>query len=120
MAEVRNVGDLPIQAADAGTHRGRGDLALTTEGEHIANLPSTPPTGEELRQAVMDKIDGPLRKILHPIFEAYPHGLTHESAGERAGYSHTSGTWATYLSRLRTLDLIEGRGELKASNWLFP
>ena len=39
---------------------------------------------------------------------------------QQAGYSAQSGTWATYLSRLRSLDLIEGRGNLKAQEWLFP
>jgi hypothetical protein len=41
-----------------------------------------------------------------------------ESAGV-AGYSHQSGIWATYLSRFRSLDLISGRGELKAEPLLF-
>ena len=57
---------------------------------------------------------------LLPILNAYPDGLSHQEAAERAGYSHSSGTWATYLSRLRSLDLIKGRGELKAQEWLFP
>jgi len=103
-----------------GLIEGRGDLALTTEGERVANLPDAPPTGEALREIVLAKVDAPLRKILLPIFAAYPDGLDHASAGEQSGYSHSSGTWATYLSRLRTLDLIEGRGELKAQGWLFP
>jgi hypothetical protein len=104
----------------AGMIEGRGDLALTEAGLAAANEPGTPPTGHHLRQTVLSKVDGPLTKILTPIFEAYPRGLTHENAGEKAGYSHSSGTWATYLSRLRSLDLIEGRGELKAQGWLFP
>lgn len=103
-----------------GLIEGRGDLALTETGEASANLPDSPPTGEALRGAVMNKIDGPLRRILEPIIDAYPSGLDHSSAGEMAGYSHSSGTWATYLSRLRTLDLIDGRGELRAQDWLFP
>jgi len=45
----------------------------------------------------------------------------HKKCGELAlGYSHTSGTWSTYLGRARSLDLIEGRGELRAQDWLFP
>jgi hypothetical protein len=45
--------------------------------------------------------------------------MTHAAAAQEAGYSPSSGTWANYLSKLRTLDLIEGRGELKAQGWLF-
>ena len=101
-----------------GLIEGRGDLVLTPSA--TANDPAAPPNGEALRSIVLSKIDGPLQRILAPILAAYPRGLSHEAAGEAAGYSHTSGTWATYLSRLRTLDLIDGRGELKAQDWLFP
>jgi hypothetical protein len=102
-----------------GLIEGRGDLVLTEAGLSAAAEPASPPSIEALHAAVMEKIDAPLRKILQPLLEAYPNGLTHEEAGERAGYSHTSGTWATYLSRLRSLELISGRGELKAEPWLF-
>ncbi len=104
----------------AGLIEGRGDLVLTDAGVAAANEPAIPPTGEDLRSTVLGKVDGPLVKILKPIFAAYQRGLSHADAGEAAGYSSSSGTWATYLSRLRSLDLIEGRGELKAQGWLYP
>jgi hypothetical protein len=99
---------------------GRGDLVLTEAGLSAANEPSAVPTGDMLRATVIEKIDVPLRKILSPIMNAYPDGLSHAETAGMAGYSHTSGTWSTYLSRLRSLDLIDGRGELKAQGWLFP
>jgi uncharacterized protein len=102
-----------------GLIEGRGDLVLTEAGAVIAVEPAAAPTTEALHAAVLDKIDPPLRKILTPLLEAYPSGLTHEQTAGVAGYSHQSGTWATYLSRLRSLDLISGRGELKAEPWLF-
>jgi hypothetical protein len=104
----------------AGLIEGRGDLMLTEQGAAAANEPAAPPSGEQLRATVIGKVDGSLAKILTPILDAYPGGLTHEAAGAAAGYSPASGTWATYLSRLRSLELIEGRGELKAQDWLFP
>jgi hypothetical protein len=104
----------------AGMIEGRGDLVLTDEGAAIAHEPDVPPSGEHLREVVLDKLDGPLAKILEPIIEAYPNALTHAEAAGVAGYSHSSGTWATYLSRLRSLDLIEGRGDLQAQEWMFP
>lgn len=104
----------------AGLIEGRGDLVLTESGRASANEPISPPTPEALRGFVIDKIDAPLRRIMQPIMVAYPSGLSHADVAGEAGYSHTSGTWATYLSRLRSLDLIEGRGELKAQEWLFP
>lgn len=99
---------------------GRGNLGLTADGRALAQDPDVPPSGEQLRAVVLAKVDGPLKRIIAPILEAYPNGLSHAAAGERAGYSPSSGTWATYLSKLRSLDLIEGRGELKAQGWLFP
>lgn len=104
----------------AGLIEGRGDLVLTEAGLAAARELDAPPSGEQLRATVLQKVDGPLQRIMAPILGAYPRGLTHAEAGEDAGYSPSSGTWATYLSRLRSLELIEGRGELKAQDWLFP
>lgn len=103
-----------------GLIEGRGDMVLTQDGAAVAQEPGEPPNAERLRAMVADKLDAPLTRILLPILNAYPDGLSHQEAAERAGYSHSSGTWATYLSRLRSLDLIKGRGELKAQEWLFP
>jgi hypothetical protein len=102
-----------------GLIEGRGDLVLTAEGATLAAEPATPPTREALHAAVLEKIDTPLQRILSPLLNAYPEGLSHPDAAGMAGYSHQSGTWSTYLSRLRSLDLIAGRGELKAEDWLF-
>lgn len=99
---------------------GSGALRLTSEGAAYANEPDATPTGEILRQAVIAKLDAPLVRIISPIIAAYPEGLSQEEAGEKAGYSPTSGTWSTYLSRLRSLELIDGSRELKAQEWLFP
>jgi hypothetical protein len=49
----------------------------------------------------------------------YPKALTRAELGVAASLSDRSGTFDTYLSRLRTLELIEGRGELRASEELF-
>lgn len=104
----------------AGFIEGRGDLVLTSVGRQMVHEPDSPPTGEHLRAVVLGKISDPLQRILLPIIHAYPKSLSHAAVADTAGYSHKSGTWATYLSRLRTLDLIDGRGELRAQDWLFP
>jgi len=103
-----------------GLIEGRGDLVLTSEGAAAAQEPPSPPTDDQLRAIVLAKIDGSLSRILIPILEAYPNGLSHQEVADQAGYSAQSGTWSTYLSRLRSLDLIESRGDLKAQHWLFP
>lgn len=103
-----------------GLIEGRGDIVLTESGRRTARPPDDVPTGEELRRRVLARLDGPLQRILTPLLDAYPKDMSHERAGAAAGYSHSSGTWATYLSRLRSLDLIDGRGALRAQDWLFP
>lgn len=99
---------------------GRGELTLTDAGTAAAREPAIIPSGEEARKAVLAKLDGPLVKILTPLLDAYPNVMTQAELASAAGYSHASGTWSTYLARARGLDLIEGRGELKAQAWLFP
>lgn len=98
----------------------RGDLKLTAEGEAVARDPEREPSGEQLRRDVIAKIDGPLVRILQPLIDAYPDAMDHQSLAERANYVAGSGTWNRYLSSLRSLDLIEKRGDLKAQAWLFP
>ncbi len=98
----------------------RGPLALTGGGVNAANDPEVTPSGEILRQLVMHKIDAPLSRMLEPIIEAYPRGLEHRDAAVASGYEPGTGTWNRYLSSLRSLELIERRGPLKAQDWLFP
>lgn len=98
----------------------KGALRLTDAGAAAAHAPGGTPTGGQLRAMVMGKIDAPLVRILDPLLESYPAGMSHEELAGRASYVHGSGTWSRYLSSLRSLDLIEKRGELKAQAWLFP
>lgn len=58
-------------------------------------------------------------RMLQALAEAYPRTLTKDELGERAGLSAASGTFTTYLGNLRTLELIEGKGQIKASEELF-
>ena len=104
----------------AGLIEGRGELALTAAGGAAARPPVAPPDAATFREAVLAKLDGPLVRIMRPLLDAYPGEMSHAQAGAAAGYSPSSGTWSTYLSRLRSLDLIGGRGALRASDWLFP
>ena len=47
--------------------------------------------------------------------EAHPLPLTKEQVGTATGYASTGGGFNNALSRLRTLELIEGRAELHAA-----
>lgn len=97
-----------------------GTFELTSAGATALGRYEPLPEGQELLAYWLRELgDSGASKILTALAEAYPNALTKERVGEIAGMSHTSGTFGTYLSRLRTLELIEGRGELRASPELF-
>ena len=49
----------------------------------------------------------------------YPDPLPKDEVAARAGYDAAGGGFNNAISRLRTLELISGRGELRASEHLF-
>jgi len=59
------------------------------------------------------------RAIFDAVLAAYPRGVAQEDVSARTGISMGGGTWRTYLGELRGLELIVGRGELRASEELF-
>jgi hypothetical protein len=99
-----------------------GRLRLTAEGAGSACAPATPPTRQQFHDAVRALLDTPLLKLLNPLIEAYPDSLDAETWGEQAGYQPQGGSWDTYRSRLKGLDLITypDRGRGRAADWLFP
>lgn len=99
---------------------GSDALALTPDG--IAALGNyTPlPEGQDLLNYWLGELGvSGAGRMLRVLAEAYPQALTKEELGARAEISHTSGTFGTYLGKLRTLELVEGRGELSASKEFF-
>jgi hypothetical protein len=68
-------------------------------------------TGMKLAELMLD--------MLEALADSYPNVMTKAELGEAAGVSHTSGTFGTYLAKLRSLELIHGSSELKASDELF-
>lgn len=97
-------------------------LRLTDAGQAAARAPATRPTVAEFHQAVRALLDTPLLKLLEPLLDVYPSSLDAEAWGERARYQPQGGSWDTYKSRLKSLDLITypERGHGRASDWLFP
>ena len=60
------------------------------------------------------------RRMFDRLLDAYPGALTSTQLAELTGLKAGTGTWSTYLSNLRTLNLVEGSGiELRASKHLF-
>jgi hypothetical protein len=79
------------------------------------------PTGEELRRYWMGELGKAEREILQVLCDVFPTGLSKEDTARRtpSQYEPSGGGYNNALSRLRTLELIEGRGELRASEVLF-
>ena len=59
------------------------------------------------------------RLILEMLTQVYPDPLTKEEVAVKAGYEANGGGFNNALGRLRTLELVHGRGELRASDNLF-
>lgn len=97
-----------------------GGFAITDAGVAALGAYEPLPEGDALRQHWLRELGaGGASRILAAICEAYPNGIGQEQVGEKTGMSSRSGTFATYLSKLRALELIDGRGELRASDELF-
>jgi len=99
-----------------GADRRRDCCAAHSLAEVYSAMTRLPP-------ALIEYWRGRLRKAERLIFEAladaYPDALTKEEVAARAGYKANGGGFNNALGRLRTLELVQGRGELRASNDLF-
>jgi hypothetical protein len=96
--------------------------ALTITADGVASLGAFEPlpTGQGLLAHWLSELGhSGAARMLRVIADAYPAALSRAELAARAGLSDRSGTFDTYLSRLRTLELVEGRGELRASEELF-
>jgi len=76
-------------------------------------------TGADLLSYWKGKLGKAERTILETLYEAYPNCLTKEEVAVRTDYSVGGGGFNNALSKLRTLELIEGRGTLTAGEVFF-
>lgn len=94
-------------------------LAITDTGLEALGSYEPLPTGQDLLNYWLRELgDSGESRMLSVLAEAYPSSLSKDELATRAGMA-ISGTFSTYLSHLRSLELIEGRGELKAADELF-
>ena len=102
-----------------GLIEGSGDnLKITEMG--LSTGPYEPlPSGQELIEFWIRQLGKAERAALSSLIEAYPSSLTKEGIAAVAGYEPNGGSFNNALSKLRTLELIRGRGELKASDVFF-
>lgn len=93
---------------------------LTAEGLKALGPYEPLPEGRDLLAYWLSELgNSGASRILRVLSESYPDSLGKEELGRKADISSASGTFGTYLGKLRSLELIEGRGELRASEELF-
>ena len=97
----------------------RDRMELTAEGIAALGAYEPLPAGRDLLTHWLGELGGGASRMLQALAEAYPRALTKEELGAAAGISHTSGTFGTYLGKLRTLELVTGSRELQASEEFF-
>lgn len=107
------------KARTSGWIDGSGVLKITPGGMAALGAYDPLPTGRELLEHWLRDLGGGAGRILRACADRYPHAITKAEAAAEADMSESSGTFSTYLSKLRTLELITGRGELRASDELF-
>jgi hypothetical protein len=95
-------------------------LGITPDGREAIGRVEPLPSGDALREYWLNKAGGKAeRATLSAILEAWPRRIPKEEVAAAAGYAPDGGGFNNALSRLRTLELIEGRGDLRASDALF-
>lgn len=110
-------------ARQQGWMAGAGDhLQITDAGVAAIGDYEPLPTGGDLLNYWLNhkRIRGGAARILSAVAAAHPESISGEQVAEQAGLSAGSGTFGTYLSTLRTLQLISGpKHALRASDELF-
>lgn len=102
-----------------GFAEGGFELRITPNGLDALGDYEPLPTGTDLIQHWKSQLGKAERIIFEVLISVFPEALPKENLAERAGYAPDGGGFNNALSRLRTLELIEGRGELRASENFF-
>ena len=98
----------------------RGEPITVTDAglERIAGQYEQLPSGPALLEHWCRQLGKAERLILSELVTAWPDALAKEELAARTGYAPTGGGFANALGRLRTLQLVDGRGELRADETL--
>lgn len=98
---------------------GQADLQITNAGLSALGPYDPLPTGQDLVQHWMRQLKLAERKILEVVAFKYPRRVSTDKVAEMTGYAAGGGGFRNALGKLRTLGLIEGHGEIKASDDFF-
>lgn len=102
----------------AGHITGRGDVVATGQGLDALGVYEPLPAGRALVEWWFGQLGRAERMILEVVVKAWPNAIGTDEIAAYTGYSATSGGFRNALSRLRSLQLAEGRGVLRAADTL--
>lgn len=91
-----------------------GKIKITSEGRGLTDGETMTYELEKIVEMWMGKVSQKVAQILETVYNFYVSGnesVTKEQIGEIVGLSHTSGTFSTYLSELRSAGIISTRGD---------
>jgi hypothetical protein len=96
---------------------GDGDrLTISEAGIQALGSWEPLPAGAALIDYWRSRLGKAERLIIETLTQVYPNGMTKEEVAAKAGYEPSGGGFNNALGRLRTLELVQGRGELRASD----
>jgi hypothetical protein len=98
---------------------GSDRLQITPEGLKQLGSYVPLPKGRELVDHWANQLGKAERSILLELVATYPNPLTKSDLGSRTGYEPSGGGFNNALSKLRTLELIHGRNDLRAAGAFF-
>ncbi|UCE67365.1 MAG: DUF87 domain-containing protein [Candidatus Zixiibacteriota bacterium] len=98
-----------------------GDYSITNAGfEYLGTSHIEPKTSEEIQEMWRQKLSGGALRMFDYLLQIYPEEISKEDLAVQVGLTYGTGTWGTYLSALRSNDLINENGNmLKANETLF-
>lgn len=99
-----------------------GYLVITDAGRKAMDPYYAVPISTQDREAIWLNFVGAgsgVSKILSFLINMYPDQMDKQTIADNVGMAHNSGTFNTYLSKLRKLGLIEGSKEICAAEELF-
>jgi hypothetical protein len=102
----------------SGFIEGRGEVTATEAGLEALGDWEPLPSGRNLIDWWGGQLGKAERAILEVLVAEWPRSVPVADIAERTGYSASSGGFRNSLSRLRTLQLASGRGELVAADEL--
>lgn len=95
------------------------DNRITESGFHTLGPFDPKPSGDMLFAWWSQKLEKAERAMLEVVIRHGAKGVDRETLSAESGYSITSSSFANAISALRTLELIEGKGEFRASEEFF-